>query len=258
MLTIQQAIDARVSCRAFDRRGLEPELLERLGEFVQDLNAASGLHFTLYTASEEKSAIRLARSMFPYSPLTCLLLTGAQTPEAEEQTGYFGQRFVLHAARLGLGTCWVAGTYDHHSVPLQPVEGESVLSVIPVGYPMEKTPLKQQMIRSGLRRGDRSDEAFVESEVLYSQLPDWFRRCVEAVRKGPSAVNGQPVNLTWRDGEIHAKLWKTNHRMEYLDLGIAKAQFQAAAAAQGITGRWNWGDGGQYLYQTPDNQFRQN
>ena len=251
MLTIIEAIDRRISCRAFDRRAVEPEKLEALGRFIQEQNAASGMRIQLLTAPDEKSAVKLARTMFTASPVHTIVLPGLPTPEQEEQAGYWGEKIVLHAARLGLSTCWVAGTYDHHSVHAQLAEGEKVLSVIPVGYEMEKTPLKQQMIRAGLRRGDRSEDAFVDSEVLYSQLPEWFRFCVAAVRKGPSAVNGQPVNLSWRNGEIRAHIWKSNHKMEHIDLGIAKAQFEAAASEQGIQGRWSWGDGGAFDYRLP-------
>ena len=251
MLNMTQAIDRRISCRAFERRALEPQTQRLLLRYVQEQNAVSGMHIQFLSAPDEKSTVKLARTMFTSSPLQTLVLPGRQTPEQEEQAGYYGQRIVLHAQRLGLATCWVAGTYDHHSVHAQLEEGEQVLSVIPVGYAMEKMPLKQQMIRVGLRRGDRSEDAFVDSEVLYSQLPEWFRFCVQAVRKGPSAVNGQPINLSWRNGEICACIWKSNHKMEYLDLGIAKAQFEAAAAECGVIGRWDWGDGGAFHYQLP-------
>lgn len=248
MLTMMEAIQRRISCRSFEKRPLTPETLAQLKAYIDELNQQSGLHLQLSTVEQEKDSVKLARSMFSGGVTTYVVLTGKTDPVSAEQVGYYGQKLVLFATMLGLGTCWVAGTYDHHSIQPWLGEGEQVISVIPVGYPTEKIPLKQQMIRSTLRKGDRKDEAFVESEVLYSELPDWFRRCVEAVRMGPSAVNGQPVNLSWDKGTIRARVWKENHRLEYVDLGIAKAQFEEAARALGVDGHWEWGDRGQFLY----------
>ena len=249
MLSMMETIERRVSCRSYEKKPLEPSTLEKLADCVNQLRDASGIGMELVTVEDEKDSVKLARSMFNGGVTTYLLLTGDNSPATGERAGYYAHQFVLYATRLGLGTCWVAGTYDHHSVHPKLAEGEQVLSVIPVGYPTEKVPLKQNMIRAGLRKGDRKDEAFVESELLFTQLPEWFCRCVEAVRMGPSAVNGQPINLSWQDGVIRAKVWKENHRMEYLDLGIAKAQFEAAAHAQGIRGHWELGKEGRFLWE---------
>ncbi len=44
-----------------------------------------------------------------------------------EKLGYYGELLVLHATALGLGTCWVGGTYDDSCCPVTLEENESVI-----------------------------------------------------------------------------------------------------------------------------------
>ena len=144
---------------------------------------------------------------------------------------------------MGLGSCWVAGTYDKASVICKLQEGETLYGVIPLGYVAEKMPVKQKMIRAAIRAKDRKLEQFVESDTVWSELPAWFRRAVEAVKLGPSAVNQQPVNFTYQAGKVTARLWKKPSTMAWMDMGIAKYQFEVGAADAGVCGRWSFGDG---------------
>lgn len=49
--------------------------------------------------------------------------------------GILGEAFVLEATALGLGTCWVSGTYRRKQIRLPMQENETVLAVIAVGVP---------------------------------------------------------------------------------------------------------------------------
>ena len=74
-----------------------------------------------------------------------------------------------------------------------------------------------------------------------------MKRGAEAVSLGPSAVNQQPFNVVWRDGRVFAKLWKNGHGLGCNDMGIAKKQFEVGAAACGVKGTWQFGDGGEFV-----------
>jgi len=54
--------------------------------------------------------------------------------------GYLFQRILLEATKLGLGTCWLGGTFNRSAVskvfPLQPEE--IIPAVSPIGIPAEK------------------------------------------------------------------------------------------------------------------------
>ena len=245
MLTEWEAIEKRISCRAYRDQRLDVELLRLLSDYTAELNGESGLRFQLIT-SDGKPTLKLSPAMFDGGVYTYAALVGGDDPVSSEKVGYFGQKLVLYATRLGLGTCWVAGTYDAKSVTAEVFEGEKLWDVIPIGYAAEKIPVKQKMIRAAIRKRDRKLEDFVESEQKFSELPEWVRRGVEAIKLGPSAVNQQPVNIVYQNGRIMAKIRKNGHGLQYNDLGIAKAQFEAGALAQGVRGTWDFGDMGEF------------
>ena len=249
-MTEWEAIQTRVSCRAYQEKLLPEETVRLLEEKLAALNAASGLRFCLCRSEDlETPAVKLAGAMFSGRVYAAAVLFGGEDALGAEKVGYYGEDLVLYATALGLGTCWVAGTYDSKSLSVAPEPGEKLWSVIPLGYAPEKTPRKQSMIRAAIRRRSRRLESFVESVTPFGELPDWVRRGAEAVSMGPSAVNQQPVNLLWREGRLSAKLLKDCHGLGHCDLGIAKRQFEAGAAACGVFGQWQFGDGGEFAVQ---------
>ena len=247
-MTQWEAVQTRISCRAYQETLLPGEVLGQLEEKIAALNAASGLRFCLCVSRDpEKPAVKLAGAMFSGRVTCCAALFGGEDDLSGEKVGYYGQELVLFATRLGLGTCWVAGTYDARSLSVAPGPGEKLWDVIPMGYAQEKTPRKQTMIRAAIRRRSRKLESFVESETPFADLPDWVKRGAEAVSLGPSAVNQQPFNVVWRDDRVFAKLWKNGHGLGCNDMGIAKKQFEVGAAACGVKGTWQFGDGGEFV-----------
>ncbi len=79
----------------------------------------------------------LAGLVFKGVPAILAMIGDAASPSVLEAVGYLGEFIVLRAVALGLGTCWVSGTYHPgevaKSVPLNP--GERIYAVSPVGYP---------------------------------------------------------------------------------------------------------------------------
>ena len=249
-MTEWEAVEQRISCRAYQETLLPGAVIRRLEERIEALNAASGLRFCLCRSEDpEKPAVKLAGAMFSGRVCVAAALFGGEDALSAEKVGYYGQDLVLFATRLGLGTCWVAGTYDAKSLSVASGPGEKLWDVIPMGYAPEKMPRKQVMLRAAIRRRSRKLESFVRSEVPFEALPDWVRRGAVAVSLGPSAVNQQPVDLLWQEGRVSAVLRKRGHGLEYNDLGIAKRQFETGAAACGVRGTWQFGDGGEFTVE---------
>lgn len=248
MMTELQAIEKRISCRAYRDEKIAQDILAALEAKINEINQTGNMHFILVNSDGDKTPyLQLASAMFAGKVHSYIILCGAEDPITAEKVGYFGEQIVLYATQLGLGTCWVGGTYDRASVTALIPEGGKIWDVIPLGYAAEKMPLKQKMIRTAIRAKDRKIEQFVESATSFMNLPEWFRKAIEAVRMGPSAVNQQPVHFTYDGGNITACLHKHLHGMEYNDMGIAKYHFEVAARANSINGTWEFGDGGRFL-----------
>lgn len=259
--TLFNAIPTRISVRAYDARPVEPEKIALLREYIARLNEESGLDFQLYGeegSTAKTGAIDMSTKMFAADPVNWYAALVAPDDELSgEKLGYYGEKLVLYATSLGLGTCWVASTYDKATTRVDLTGGDNMRlwDVIPLGYPAEKMPTKQKVIRTTLRKGDKKPAALYNSPLSFAQLPEWFRTCLNAVIAGPSAINGQPVvfdfipqdDAAQADGpQVFADIREYKRDIQLNDLGIAKLHFQLAAAAAGIDGTWEWGRGGEF------------
>lgn len=243
MKTAYDAMMKRYSCRAFQKELLAPEIRAQLSGKIEELNRESGLHFQLFCSDDiSKPAALLSDSMFSGDCYAFAALVGPEQIEASEPLGYYGEALVIFAEQLGLGTCWVASTYDPDSISVEIPAGEKLWIIIPLGKAAEQPP-RQKEIRAKIRSRDRALDSFVESDVPFLAVPSWIQKGADAILAGPSAVNQQPVNLVWKDGVLTMKLIREGHHLHYCDMGIAKKQFEISAAASYFPGKWAFGDG---------------
>lgn len=242
-MNLYEAIPQRFSCRAFSDAGVGEDVLDALREELERANDVDGLSFQLFGPGEGN--LQLKRQMFATQAPCYLALVGTDDALGKELVGYYGERLVLLATALGLGTCWVAGTFDRTSVVAEIGAGQALHDVIPFGRMPEKLPLKQRTIRAGLRKRDRKLGSYLP-DADFDSAPDWVHEGVKAVAAGPSAVNGQPVVFGWDGSSLTARLTKHKLGLEETDLGIAKLHFELAATAAGHPGAWEWGERGAY------------
>ena len=245
-MTSHEAIDVRISCRAYTNEPLDQHTLDELRGFVSELCEESGLRFVLVGPDEGGSGLKLSGRMFKGNVSSYLALIGPDENDTRERFGYFGEKFVLHATCLGLGTCWVAGTFDRASVSVPLGEGEVIHDVIPVGHVPAKQPFAQRTIRTGLRRRDKKPEALYQGPTTIAEAPAWVRSGIWSVIKGPSAVNQQPVVFVQDETGLRATLPNVKREVAYTDLGIAKLHFELGAAVEGKQGTWEWGTDGTF------------
>lgn len=249
-MDIIEAIEKRISCRAFEDKPIEPEKIEALRQVIAEINELDDLHFELYGPQDFGPTLCLSKKMFANDSPWYAVLAAPAGPVFEERLGYFGEKLVLAATQLDLGTCWVAGTFNRSTIHADLVEGEVLHDVIPIGYVSDRMPLKQRTIRKALRGRSKKLEEMFEGPTPLAEAPEWIQACIDAVGKAPSAINEQPVVFAWAGGEapIVARLARVRTGKEYTDLGIAKYHFELAAHACGVEGSWEWGDGGAFAW----------
>ena len=243
-MTPYEAIDARISCRAYTAEPLDQATLAELAELTARLSEESGLRLVLVGPDDGGPELRLAARMFSGNVSSYVALIGPDDNASRERFGYVGEKLVLHATTLGLGTCWVAGTFDRDSVTVPLQEGEIIHDVIPVGHMPARQPFAQRAIRAGLRKRDKKPAALYQGPTTLAEAPSWVRSGIAAVIKGPSAVNQQPVVFVQDDAGLRATLPTAKREVAYTDLGIAKLHFELGAAAAGVQGMWQWGTEG--------------
>ncbi len=223
-MTNLEAIARRISRRSYLGTPLAPEQVSTLRALIDGCNAQSGLHIQ-FIEDSSKAFKGLSKSYGMFSGVRSLLaLVGKKTDTyLEEKLGYYGELLVLEATKLGLGTCWVGGTFDAKSCPCELAADERLVCVIPVGNVPSDTTLKEKTILGLVHRKTRPLTYFYTADAA---LPEWFIEGVKAVQRAPSAVNHQPVHLNLQNGVVTATLRSDGSP---IDLGIAKLHFELAA-----------------------------
>jgi len=178
-------------------------------------------------------------------------------PYAFADFGYALEGVVLAAAAEGLGTCWLAGTFDRSGVTgkLRLNDGELVPAVTPIGEPAERRTLVDSAMRAlaGSKKRKPWSELFFDSgwdRPLTEGGAGPWARVLGAVRAGPSASNKQPWRVVRTGSEaepgFHLFLDEDKSynsairgvRVQEIDIGIAMRHFEAAARALGLPGAW--------------------
>lgn len=241
-MNILEAIDVRKSRRVYLPEPVPADIGERLMELMVEFNREAGLSFRFI---EDGSAAfeGLSRSYGMFSGVRTLMVLAGKPddPHRREKVGYFGERLVLEATAYGLGSCWVAGTFDRKSPALGVPEEDELECVIPIGL-VGGEPSRRERIIYRLTHGFAAKEAekalriedYTETDA---DIPDNVRAGIAAAIKAPSAKNGKPVRFTWREGKLTATIPDT-YPTQWIDLGIAKLHFVLAAG-----GSFPWGNG---------------
>ena len=260
MSSIIESIKMRTSSRNYDERTIEPEKRRQIEDYLS-LNEkgpfGSKVRFQLLDYAEggqdqtEKlrtyGVIRGAR----------LFIVGAviNTDKAMEDYGYCMEKNILMATSLGLGTCWLGGTFKRSSFAkkIGLSANEVMPAVSPVGYATEKKTLIGSLFKFLARSKTRKpwEELFYSNDFntpLIKSDAGRYVTCLEAVRLAPSASNRQPWRILKKEGsnifhfylrrtKIYAKAIKRID-MQKVDMGIAICHFELTARELGLTGSW--------------------
>lgn len=242
MHDLVKAISERHSSRKYLGTPLEDENIRFLNELINECNKKSGLCIQLIL-NDEAAFKGFSKSYGMFSGVSHYLALVGKTndPYLKEKCGYYGERIVLEATLLGLGTCWVGGTFSKKDCPVLQKSDETFVCVIVIGNCESELSLKEKFIHQITHRKTKRLEDFYESDT---DVPKWFTRGVVAVKVAPSALNKQPVKFHYLNNEVTCTVQKYDS-YEAIDMGIAKIHFEVAAN----NGHWQWGNHAPYEYK---------
>lgn len=213
-MTIQEAIKARHSVRAYTKRPIDGVILETLEREIQTINAQSGLNIRLCVNEPKAMTGLLAHYGAFENAENYFALIGPDGDDLFERCGYWGERLVLLSETLGLSTCWVAGSYKKSAVKAMLKDGERLAAIITVGYGA----------KPGKPHRSKTYEQVTETSC---PVPDWFRKGVEAALLAPTAINQQKFRIILRDGEPSLKALRGPYAR--IDAGIVQYHFEIGA-----------------------------
>lgn len=248
----EKSIRDRYSVRTYQPSGLPAQIMNQLISYANGLTNPFGVPVTflpLDIGSVDK----------PQKFGTYGIIKGAkdyigavipQQPLALEALGYEFEQLILYAASMGIGTCWLGGTFNREVfAQAMSVQKENLFPAIsPVGYPAEKKRLTEALLRRGIRADQRKqwNTLFFNSKFsspLTQADAGVYALPLEMVRLGPSASNKQPWRIVKTGGAYHFYEEKTqgysnnfSYDIQIIDIGIAACHFQLTALEQGLKG----------------------
>jgi nitroreductase len=257
-----EIIKKRYSCRAYQEKPIEEKTRQRLEEFLSALRAGplgSAARFALAAATEQDRNSLRGLGTYGFIKGATGFMVGAARPGEKnlEDYGYLMERAILYATAIGLGTCWLGGSFtkSNFAKKISATQEEIVPAVTATGYLAEGGSARDAIrLRIGGDRRLAWENLFFQESFGAPLAPEAagdYATPLEMVRLGPSASNKQPWRIIragqawhfylqrtpgYREGFLQ-RLMKVND-IQRVDMGIAMCHFELTAREQGLNGAW--------------------
>lgn len=249
--SVKEAVVKRYSCRTYDNKPLGAEVKNKLLSYAETLQNPFGPKIRVQLIEKESAAN--AKKLGTYGVIngasTYLGVTVVDAPMALEALGYDFEQLVLYATSMGLGTCWLGGTFSRSAFTeaMEIREGELFPILSPIGYPATRKSLAEKIMRTAVKAGSRQpwEKLFYKNNFntpLVQEESGEYGFPLEMLRLAPSAVNGQPWRVVIEEDKVHfykkhsATSELSGLDMQRIDMGIAMCHFDMAAKEQGMRG----------------------
>ncbi len=259
---ITEVIEQRFSCRTYRDLPIADEARQALEAFLRSLESGpfgAATRFKLVAATEQdRNALRGLGTYGFIRGATGFILGAVGGGDRNlEDFGYCLEEAVLYATALGLGTCWLGGTFrkSGFAARMDLREEEVMPCVVAVGYVADRPSVVDRLVRRSARGDNRLpwEKLFFDGRFgrpLSPEAAGDYARPLEMVRLGPSASNKQPWRVVRGDRAWHFYLQRTPGYLQGLDgrfvvadlqrvdLGIALCHFELTAREAGLARCW--------------------
>lgn len=262
--SVFELVTERTSWRSYAKTPVEAEKLRNIEEFLGDFTKGpfgSELRFLLSVTDEEDAATLKKLGTYGMIRNNFGFVVGAVRDNGKglEDYGHAMEAVVLYLTDLGLGTCWLGGTFNKSgfAAKISAKNGETVPAVLAFGHRTSRRGALDAVVRlgAGSRKRLPFESLFFSpdfSRPLSENRAESFIKSLSMVRLGPSASNKQPWRMVASpDGrEFHLFLERTpgygekNFKffgmadMQRIDMGIAMRHFELAQEEMGARGEW--------------------
>lgn len=250
--SIEEAVRKRYSVRNYSDIEISEQTMSSIREFISNLSNPFGpkvvFHYLDINGNQESQ--KLGTYGVIKGAKKYIGTTIKDEPLALEALGYEMEVLMLYLASLGLGTCWLGGTFDREgfATAMKVDKGELFPAITPYGYPADKKHIKEVAMRTLIKADQRVEwsKIFFEND-LNSPLSEGqageYAFPLEMLRLGPSASNKQPWRIVLQGGAFHFYEDKEpgysdrfTYDIQKIDIGIAAAHFDLAAKEKGLKG----------------------
>ncbi len=258
---IEELVKKRRSFRTFKQENLSSAHINQIKDFIKEMchppfNSKLRIGIIASETGDENTLKDLGTYGFIKNPAAFFVGTITGNGKDLEDFGYVMESAVLFCMSLGIGSCWLGGTFSKSAFAkrfsLQ--HGEIMPAVIALGYPKEKQRLTEKFIRAGAGSDHRKkwETLFFKNDLdtpLLKEEAGMYANGLELVRIAPSASNNQPWRIIQKENSLHFYLQRTKGYssrnkslfgfadLQRIDMGIALCHFSMWAKEQNIPGK---------------------
>ena len=218
-MDLDQAILDRHSVRQYTERKIEGDTLRKLQEEIDEINSESGMDIRLFLDEPKAfSGFMLKATTGFKNAVNYFSIIGPESDTLSMDAGYYGERLVLFAQKLGLNTCW-AMMANRKDVSGTMKEGYRNVINISVGY--------------GENQGKPHKSKPIEKFGEMDGAPEWFVKGVECAMLAPTGLNKQGFRFERDGGRV--RIVSGGSTLSQIDAGIARFHFEYGAGKENFS-----------------------
>lgn len=247
-MTIIETIQKRRSVRTYSGEPLSDEHIAQIKRFISQTQAPFGVkvRIELIRINSGGESIKLGTYGWVKGASEYLALIYEEAPFAETAAAYWFEQVVLFCTSLGLGTCWLGGSFSRSDFKKQ-IDlkfNEKLKIVSPVGYQGDKKRWLLEGVIVNAEKNHATRKPFGElffnrdfDHPLAESQAGIFAKPLEMVRLAPSANNKQEWRVVLENDILH--FYKAPYIMfDSIDIGIALCHFELTCKELSINGKF--------------------
>jgi|GEM_PF-52322 len=252
---LEHIIRNRVSVRTYSERSLDDDVKKKILNYIETLSNPfdTEVKFKMLDSGTEGSSSKLGTYGVIKGAKSFVCAIVKQDGLALEALGYELEKLILYLTSLGLGSCWLGGTFDRSEFKqaLRLQEDELLPAVSPIGYPADEKSMADSLVRF-IAKGDSRkpwSELFYDRDFSTALSPEdagEYADGLDMVRLAPSASNKQPWRIIRTSEGFDFYESRTPgyskafaYDIQRIDMGIAACHFHLTAIEKGLPGAFS-------------------
>ena len=254
---IENIIRKRKSVRTYSNRQIDNDVIDSIKEYISRLAGPFDASVRIELLDKSELAGKKDIKLGTYGVILGASIYAAASVEKNkehnmQQLGYEFESLILHLTDIGLGTCWLGGTFSKYnfSAAVKLNENEIMPVVSPLGYKSRfRGPIDLifKPIPNAVKRKQWSELFFNNSSKTPLDINEagQYATALEMVRLAPSASNRQPWRIIKKEHYFYFYLAHDSayekafsYDIQKIDMGIAMFHFEVAAKEHGLMGQW--------------------
>lgn len=250
-IPIIETIKKRCSVRTYQDKELESGVRTMLQSYMDSLENPFGMPVKKYII--DKKLASEGEKLGTYGVIKgASSFMGISVPDinlAHVAAGYEFENLILEATALGLGTVWLAATFNREGFAsaMGIPQNELFPAISPVGYPAAKRSMAESLMRTAMRSSNRKEWSslfYMDNfqNPLSKDMAGEYVEALEMLRLAPSDKNTQPWRVLKSCNDYHfyvtykSGISKGEEIIKRVDAGIALSHFHQTALELGLKG----------------------